>query len=90
MIMLIVNVDLMFALDILNFHCCLIITMPIMSELDHGLRKGKNLCMCRADPLAGCKEIVLLKLIPCCGVEYCRVSVSPDLLISAVGRQQHC
>ena len=53
MIMLIVNLYLMFARDLLNFHCCLIITMPIMSELDHGLRKGKNLCMCRSEPLAG-------------------------------------
>ena len=34
--------------------------VPIMSELDHGLRKGKNLCMCSAEPLAGGKEIVLL------------------------------
>ena len=55
--------------------------LSIMSELDHGLRKGKNLC--RAEPIAGCREIVLL--IPCCGVEYCRVSVSPDLLIMCSG-----
>ena len=33
MIMLVVNVDLMFALDILNFHCCLIITMNVGNKI---------------------------------------------------------
>ena len=41
--------------------------------------------MCRAEPLAGGKGKEIVLLIPCCGVEYCRVSVSPDLLIMCSG-----
>ena len=95
--MLIVNVDLMFALDILNFHCCLIITMNVgnkillqRNEINANyvrirpwIAKRQKPVMCRAELTAWGKEIVLL--IPCCGVEYCRVSVSAYLLIMCSG-----